>query len=646
MQVDKNSKRKTNKISKSETRQKSNISKNIENNNYYSEYTKKNYQLYLLFAVICILPLIVRMLYYQPKLSGFPWFNNEEYEFDFFLYYKHKFFLLLAAFMLIVIIYKVIFKRNEIKLSKIFIPLALYAILAILSTIFSEYSSYSLTGSYSQFESVFALLGYCITAYYAFLILSTEKDFQYLYYFLIALSLVMSLLGVFQFMGMDFLNSELGKNIILPPELRNVNYTNSMGPNRVYLTLYNPNYVGVLASLLIPILFVMTLMYRKVLCTILSIISIIGLSICVVGAQSLAGVIGIGVALICMVVFLWRYIIKHFVIALVITVLVIIGVYAIDKMTNHYLYNKMSAATKITKTEHALSSIESKDDRVSITYNNEVMNLIFILNDDNSAQITAYDNNYGHIENVFDPNTGVYTITDKRFEGIQFGFDEEVDGVFYALIEGKKWRFTNLTEDQTYYFVNRFNKLDKIVNPPAAFRGYEMLASGRGYVWSRTLPLLKKHLLLGLGPDTYIFAFPQNDYLGLYQNGMETNVVTKPHNLYLQIGLQTGVVSLIAFILFYMAYFISSARLYIRGRFKSFYSRFGLAVFIGTIGYMVSGISNDSSITIAPIFWALMGTGIAVNYKAKPLILKEIAELKEQKANKKAIEANSLQKVD
>jgi O-antigen ligase len=130
-------------------------------------------------------------------------------------------------------------------------------------------------------------------------------------------------------------------------------------------------------------------------------------------------------------------------------------------------------------------------------------------------------------------------------------------------------------------------------------------------------------------------------------NGMEENVITKPHNLYMQIGIQTGVISLIAFILFYLAYFISSARLYIRGRFTSFYSRFGLAVFVGTIGYMISGISYDSSITTAPIFWVLIGTGIAVNSKAKPLILKEIAELKEEKANKKAdIKVESLQKAD
>lgn len=621
---------------KSKDFNKSDIGKKRHDSNYEAEYSGKNYMLYLLFAVICILPLIVRLVYYRTNLSGFQWFPSNDYAYDFFLYHKQRFFLLISAVMLIVILYKLIFKRNDMKISKIFIPLAIYAVFAILSTAFSKYISYSLKGSYEQFESVFVLLGYCLTAYYTFLVLKSEKDFRYVYYFLIILSLVLSLLGVFQFFGMDFLESEIGRNLILPPELRSMDYSNNMGSKIVYLTLYNPNYVGMLGSLLIPIIFVMTFMYRNIMWTILSIISLIGLSICVVGARSLAGIIAIAAALICIVILLWRYILKHYLIALITIALITIGVFVIDKATDHYLYNKILLQMNITKTENVLSNIETKDDRVSITYNNELMNVIYSLSVDNYASITAFDNNNLPIESVFDPEAKVYTITDKRFEGIQLGFDQEADGVFYISIDGRKWRFTNFTEDQSYYFVNRFNKLDKMANPEAAFTGYDRIASGRGYLWSRTIPLLKDNLLLGTGPDTFIFAFPQNDYLGFYQNNMVVNVITKPHSLYLQIGIQTGVVSLIAFLAFYLAYFVSSVRLYIKGRFNSFYAWFGMAIFVGTIGYMISAIANDSCIAVAPVFWVLMGTGIAVNTKARPLIMKEVAEMKEQKAKKKA----------
>jgi hypothetical protein len=101
--------------------------------------------------------------------------------------------------------------------------------------------------------------------------------------------------------------------------------------------------------------------------------------------------------------------------------------------------------------------------------------------------------------------------------------------------------------------------------------------------------------------------------------------------MYLQIAVQTGVLSLIAFLLFYTMYFISSVRIYFRGLFRSIYSRLGVAIFIGTISYMVTGIANDSNINTAPIFWALIGVGIAVNYKAKGLIHEEVATMKAMK---------------
>ena len=38
---------------------------------------------------------------------------------------------------------------------------------------------------------------------------------------------------------------------------------------------------------------------------------------------------------------------------------------------------------------------------------------------------------------------------------------------------------------------------------------------------------------------------------------------------------------------------------------------------IAVIGYLVSGIINDSTITVAPIYWCLMGIGFAINRLVK-----------------------------
>ena len=192
--------------------------------------------------------------------------------------------------------------------------------------------------------------------------------------------------------------------------------------------------------------------------------------------------------------------------------------------------------------------------------------------------------------------------------------------------------FSNQVGDGTYHILNRFLKWDKLYQQPEnILNGYEEIASGRGYLWSRTLPLLKKYMFLGSGPDTYTMAFPQNDYLGFYNHGYEALFITKPHSLYLQIAVQTGVLSLIAFLLFYGYYFITSLRLYLKGRFSSYYAQVGVAIMIGTFAYMIAGLTNDSSITTAPVFWCLMGLGLVVNEKAKPLIMEEDARIKEEK---------------
>ena len=103
----------------------------------------------------------------------------------------------------------------------------------------------------------------------------------------------------------------------------------------------------------------------------------------------------------------------------------------------------------------------------------------------------------------------------------------------------------------------------------------------------------------------------------MYNSGYTGQTITKPHNLYLQIGVQTGILSLIAFLAFYLIYFVSSFLLYTKCRLDSYSSKIGLGIFVGSFGYMISGIINDSMITVAPVFWALMGIGISINMQLK-----------------------------
>ena len=51
--------------------------------------------------------------------------------------------------------------------------------------------------------------------------------------------------------------------------------------------------------------------------------------------------------------------------------------------------------------------------------------------------------------------------------------------------------------------------------------------------------------------------------------------------------------------------------------FKNYYEQIGIAVMLSVIGFTITGISNDSSVTVSPIFWAITGLGVYVNAQVK-----------------------------
>ncbi|MDF2484689.1 MAG: hypothetical protein K0R46_857 [Herbinix sp.] len=583
-----------------------------------------NYFLLPILIILCIIPFIVRMNIYNTHLSQYQWFAQDGEFIDFFLIYKHWAFVVVSIIMVVIIAIRAYYKRDVIKFLPLFIPLGIYGVMALLSAIFSDYPLFSFGGGFEQFESIFAILGYCITAYYAFLFIREEQDLKKILKYLVVTAIIMSILGVFQFAGNDLFREETIKKLIIPLQYQD-KYSLNFGfeNNRVYFTLYNPNYVGVFVSMMIPILLVMLFFHRNIKKIIISIVAIIGLIIGGIGAQSLAGVVGLAVALLFIMILMWRYLIKRYTIVLSVGAILIIGVLILNAVTDQFLFNRIKNVFNNTKAEYTLASMDTKDDCVELSYGGNKL-LVRNIMGETDSHFTLTDVNNEMVAANYDASTNSIMITDERFAGISVGVSNDFENAFYIQEAGVKWLFTVSNSDGTYYHMNRFGKLDKMITAPSAiFTGYEWFATARGYLWSRTIPLLKENLILGSGPDTFVMEYPQQDYLNFQRYGYPTNIITKPHNLYLQIAVQDGMIALLAFLAFYAMYFISSIRLYIKGRFHNFYEQMGVAIFVGTIGYMVTGLTNDSSITTAPIFWALMGIGISVNYRVKSLNTEE-----------------------
>jgi len=582
------------------------------------------YHLIPLLFVLVVLPLISKLYIYDPKLSQFDWFPDSTEMYDIFLYYKSVLFTITAVIMALLILGKrFIEDRHAITPAECF-PLAAYAILALLSTLFSEYRSYGFSGIYEQFESVWVLLGYCVTVYYAYLFVEKEDIAFLVRCFLIGIALITAL-GLSQALRHDFFRSDLGQKIVTygtPYSSLGFNFEE----DRVYMSLFNPNYVGSYIALVFPILICCVIFFKasghtdskekllSIIECVISFLLLIGLAFCLVKSASKSGVIAVAASFLLLFVILIPHMKKYWYLGILIIIAAFAGIFFTDRAMDNRLSSSIKNLFHGEKTTYDLEDITVTDEYVSFTYLGNTLH--FLQTENFEPEVTEADGTV--LPLTYDGNF-IYRITEERYSDIsiyQFPI-EDCMSIGIDLL-GTTWYFSNDNETGEYLFYNIYGKWTPFTKAPSAlFTGRESIATGRGYIWSRTIPLLKNYILLGSGADTFAIVFPNNDYLGMYNSGYTGQTITKPHNLYLQIAVQTGVLSLIAFLAFYLIYFVSSLLLYTRCRFDSYESKIGLGIFIGSFGYLVSGIINDSMITVAPVFWALMGVSISINRQLK-----------------------------
>jgi hypothetical protein len=224
-----------------------------------------------------------------------------------------------------------------------------------------------------------------------------------------------------------------------------------------------------------------------------------------------------------------------------------------------------------------------------------------------------------------DESTKEIVIDDARFTNVflQATQDEAGNNFLVFNIRGdaeRRWPFILTGADkQTLVFRNDLGKDVELVDVPhSGFENNPGFGSGRGYIWSTSLPMIKDTILLGHGADTYCVNYPHRDYVGKYDAGWNINmIVDKPHNMYIAVALGTGVISLIALLALFGMYIVQSFRLYWRREFTTFAEYAGAGIFFGVSGFVVSGLVDDSTVSVMPMFYGLLATGIATNIMLK-----------------------------
>ena len=568
-----------------------------------------------LILIIAIIPFLVYEIKYYPHLSEGLGYELSTDSYDYFLAIKQYALFLCGAIMLVILAIDKVKNQKKFIYAKTLVPLMVYVFFTFLSEMTAINKKFAFLGGFAQFQGFLAIVVYIISIFYAIQYIHSLEDVKYMIKMLSVSVIIMIALGVLQFLGYDFLNTSFYRHIITPiSEWHNLAQLsrNNLGSS-VILTLYNPNYVGSYIALMLPLSIVSIYIGVSKKEIIKYIVIAAGLAICLIGSGSATGFIAAIAEAVFLIVLLRKQLIKRWYFTASVVVVGVIGCLLpytrqkIDAVLDH---------TDHVKQDYNLTNITTNDQNVGITYKGNTVYINQFLDGEMFYGYTICDEFNGAIDYTYDEETFTYTITDERFAGIQV-MPLILSDVFTmkVTIDGKEWIFTNqLGNKDTYYYYNHGYCYDKIVPAKSiGFRGKESFASGRGYIWSRTLPLIKDHIFLGCGSDNFIFAFPAKDYVMSENAGFGGQILTKPHSMYLQIAIESGVVSLIAFLVFYIMYFISSIRLYLKSVDHHELKKYGVGIFIGTIGYMVAGLANDSMICVAPIFWAFIGIGIAIN---------------------------------
>ena len=586
---------------------------------------------FLFGAILILVPLIVHLSVVNVSSAEYGVIRGSKTYNDIFIYCRSCTLIVLTVIILLMSAFEFLAelgrKTVDIK-SSAFFAVVCYGGFAVLSTLFSSYKHVAVFGITERYEGLITLI--CYIALFL-VVMFFVKSVKKLNFFIICIfigTFIIGLIGLGQFMGFDIFKTELAAKLIYGSYYKPGNTLNARFDN-IYSVLYNPNYVGSFFALTTPIFAVIALLlpvknkfkYFSLVLTAIGIVNIIG-------SGSAGALLGVLVsAVICIIVGLvcgikngvFKKIGKGAYGLFALLLVVIIGVGAFIVKTDSFSITKVGVIfdTLTGKTEQTSpyywKDIKTEGDRAIITTAQGDIEISM----ENGMPVLAVKGEkleYTSVTNEINVDNFNYNVfslaSSKVFMSNDIIYFEAFDGLtttdfLFKLTDSGMVGVTKMGEEYP---------LDTNVKA-MGFEGLELLGSGRGYIWSRTLPLIFriKTFLFGAGPDTFALEFPQNDILGKTRFlGNPYVIVDKPHNLYLQTAVNTGALSLIAFVVLMAIYLISTVRKMMKSE-NTYLNIVRLGLFAGVLAYLAAGMACDSTVAVAPYFWIILGLGCGLN---------------------------------
>ncbi|WP_093313923.1 O-antigen ligase family protein [Tindallia californiensis] len=554
-----------------------------------------------IFLVMLLVPLVMRLKIVELDPQSAQIWIEGSHNLDFNAYWKMIFLVVLAVITGFTMVMEWILTKKTFVLRKWWLPAAMFSVLTLLSTFFSSNPTVARRGVMDHYEGMWAILAYMLLFVSTLYLVQTSQQRRFVLHGLLFSSIIIGIIGTLQWIGYDPMIAPWFQRMMLPPELHHAiaDSGHTGGGHSVYATLGNSNYIGSFTALTIPVLLAAAYINKnhrvlKFLYAIASVLMLITLT----GSQSRAGIAAfLAMAIITTTLVLIKASGKTKKVVLAGSI-GMLGVLVATVWMHPQIVNRTIAELQQKENPAGLTDLWIEENLITM----ETMQGILHIQYEKDQTIVLKDETGNPIENLAESPFAVYEISlDHSSEHPVLLVDNQKKAIEFPYINDK-FHITDLKGK-----IRPYERVEKW-----GFEGRESLGSRRGYTWSRTLPLLKDHLLIGAGPGNFIFEFPQEDFLGQLQGYNHPNrIVSNPHNQYLQIAIYTGLLSLVMFILLIGQFFWNWCRKKKQKLDLTEENQLLLtAITLGIAGYLIAAIFNDSIVAIAPVFWILLAMGI------------------------------------
>lgn len=572
---------------------------------------------------------VMRVQFYYEVVDNYFWHTGDDYMVNYKLRIKMLTIIFCGIVSLIILFGRIFFRKFTFKWTSMYIPLFIYSVFVFLSFVFSGYHKASFFGWTYGWETTPVLLCYVIMFFYIVNTVNSTRDLKIIIYPTALISCVLSLIGIFQKVGILLgesvffqkvfvQNKELHEGlsswdkIDLAASNNLVEYR--LFPTEIFTqTLDNPTPVGHYSLILLPVFIMMFFYEKRIRYKFLFLITSTLLIINIFFSNSMGVYFGLFIVFLTFCILYRKNFSKwaknNFVLSIIIVIgIIIAGTQVVGELSNTFDNIKNE---NVQVKENKFDYFITNDNSIEFSYNQKVA---FITIRDSKIEVKTKNNEV--VKSKYNDDDKLYTF-DNSFKGVNIQLIESDEKItkfdIYIDNEEKRWSFINKKNE--FFHINWQGTRVKLDNTPhIGFENNPDFGTGRGYIWSRVIPMLDDYLLTGVGSGVFPLEFPQNDYVGKYNAGMEESlIVVTAHNIFAGTIINTGVPSLLAWLVFIIM-FIGVNIKYLNNRILSSMEDFVQAgIFLGIVGSLMTMLLNEDGIRTMPTFYAFAAICVAIN---------------------------------